>query len=44
MVYFIILPVLLGRENVPVDVKKNIRCPANNWKGVDVKNKWKEDG
>ena len=44
MVYLIILPVLLGRETGPADVKKNIRCPANNWKGIDVKNKSKEDG
>ena len=34
MAYFIILPVLLCRETVSVDVKKNIRCRANNWKGV----------
>ena len=40
MVYFIIVPVLLARWAVSVDIKKNKRCGANDWKGVDVKNKW----
>lgn len=40
MVYCIILPVLLARFTVSVDVKKNKRCRANDWKRVYVKNKW----
>ena len=34
MAYFNILPVLLWRKTLSVDDKKNIRCRANNCKGV----------